>query len=144
MTKRPKSSRRPTTSDSRSRESQPKPLRCPSNPLFSGSTSISTHPRNIDSLVRRPDDARKSKRQAKAERKAAERAVQEEETRKQKGKKRREMERQLEQLKAELGDSVDWKALEKVVDGEWDEEEWERVIGGMLSGAADAVSGYGA
>ena len=54
------------------------------------------------------------------------------------------MERQLEQLKAELGDSVDWKALEKVVDGEWDEEEWERVIGGMLSGAADAVSGYGA
>lgn len=69
----------------------------------------------------------------KAERKAAEKGAQEEETRRLKGKKRREMERELKALKKELGeDGVDWEGLEKVLDGEWDEVEWDRVVNSML------------
>ena len=105
----------------------------------SGSSSIAAHPRDIPSLVRRADDTRKTKRQARAERKAAEKAAAEEETRRLKGKKRREMEAQIEALKKELGDDMDWTALEKVLDGEWDEAEWERVVGTMLSEAAAKV-----
>lgn len=106
-----------------------------------GAATIPTHPRVIPTLVRRPDDTRKSKRAAKAERKAAERAVKEEEIRKQKGSKRREMERRMQALKDEVGDGVDWSEVEKVLEGEWDEREWERVVGGMLE-KADEV-GFG-
>jgi len=49
------------------------------------------------------------------------------------------MEAQIEALKKELGDDMDWTALEKVLDGEWDEAEWERVVGTMLSEAAAKV-----
>jgi protein KRI1 len=89
--------------------------------------------------VRRADDTRKTKRQARAERKAAEKAAAEEETRRLKGKKRREMEAQIAALKKELGEDLDWTALEKVLDGEWDEAEWERVVGTILSEAAARV-----
>ncbi|OCF34319.1 hypothetical protein I316_03833 [Kwoniella heveanensis BCC8398] len=105
-----------------------------------GSSSIVSHPREIPSLVRRPDDARKTKRARRAERKAAERAAQEEEVRAKKGSKRREMEKRMASLKADLAEEgveggVDWDQLEKVLDGEWDEGEWEKVVGGMLSRA---------
>ena len=36
-------------------------------------------------------------------------------------------------LRKELGDQVDWEEVEKVLEGEWDEQEWERIVGGMLS-----------
>lgn len=85
--------------------------------------------------MRREDDSRKLKRQAREERKAAEKAAREEETRRKKGEKRREMESQLNALKKELGeDGVDWTGVEKVLEGEWDEDEWERVVGAMLAG----------
>ncbi|WVQ95967.1 hypothetical protein IAU59_003066 [Kwoniella sp. CBS 9459] len=105
-----------------------------------GSSNIVSHPREIPSLVRRPDDARKTKRARRAERKAAERAAQEEEVRAKKGSKRREMEKRMSSLKADLAEEgveggVDWDQLEKVLDGEWDEGEWEKVVGGMLSRA---------
>jgi protein KRI1 len=90
--------------------------------------------------VRRADDTRKTKRQAREERKAAERAAMEENTRRLKGQKRREMEAQIKALKKELGEDMDWSAVEKIMDGEWDEAEWERVIGKMLNDAADKVS----
>ncbi|WVF68419.1 hypothetical protein IAT40_003184 [Kwoniella sp. CBS 6097] len=109
-----------------------------------GSSNIVSHPREIPSLVRRPDDARKTKRARRAERKAAERAAQEEEVRAKKGSKRREMEKRMASLKADLAEEgveggVDWDQLEKVLDGEWAEGEWEKVVGGMLSRA----NGYG-
>lgn len=50
------------------------------------------------------------------------------------------MESQIEALKKELGEGMDWTALENVLEGEWDEEEWERVVGTMLNDAADKVS----
>ncbi|WVR07983.1 hypothetical protein IAU60_005026 [Kwoniella sp. DSM 27419] len=105
-----------------------------------GASDIVTHPRLIPSLVRRPDDARKTKRARRAERKAAERAAQEEELRAKKGSKRREMEKRMASLKADLAGEgveggIDWDQLEKVLDGEWDEGEWEKVVGGMLSRA---------
>lgn len=100
----------------------------------SGSSTIVTHPRQIATAVRREDDSRKLKRQARAERKAAEKAAREEETNKKKEAKRREMEGQLNALKKELGDDVDWSGVEKILEGEWDEAEWERVVGAMLAG----------
>ncbi|WWC73610.1 uncharacterized protein I206_107582 [Kwoniella pini CBS 10737] len=107
-----------------------------------GGFDILSHPRQIDSLVRRPDDARKSKRARKAERKAAERAAQEESLKAKKGSKRREMEKRMASLKSDLAaegveGEVDWDSLEKVLDGEWDENEWEKVVGGMLSKAGE-------
>lgn len=105
-----------------------------------GSSTILTHPREIPSLVRREDDTRKNKREARAERKAAEKAAQEEETRRLKGAKRREIEKQLAALKEELGDGVDWEQMEKIMDGDFDEDEWERVVGSMLAAKAEEVS----
>lgn len=105
-----------------------------------GSSTIVTHPRNIDTLVRREDDTRKTKRQQKEERKAAEKAAREEETRRLKGEKRREMEKLVKSLKQEIGEAnVDWEGLEKIMEGEWDESEWERVVGAMLQAKAEAV-----
>lgn len=104
-----------------------------------GAAEIISHPRQIESLARRDDDKRKLKREARAERKAAEKAQREEETKKQKGEKRREMEKQLAALREEVGDAnVDWSAVEKVLEGEYDEDEWDRVVGEMLSKAAES------
>ena len=50
------------------------------------------------------------------------------------------MEAQIAALKRELGEDMDWTALENVLEGEWDEAEWERVVGTMLNEAADKVS----
>jgi protein KRI1 len=114
----------------------------------SGSTEILTHPREIPSLVRRTDDTRALKRAAKAERKAAEKLAKEEEARRQKGEKRREMEKQMASLRKDLGfedgdgkGEVDWDELEKVMEGDFDEGEWERVVGKMLGSREYNVSG---
>lgn len=64
-------------------------------------------------------------------------AAQEEETRRLKGKKRREAEQMLAGLRKELGEQVDWGEVEKVLEGAWDEAEWERIVGGMLSQARE-------
>lgn len=138
LTRRLKSSRRPTTSASKSRTFvvAHQAVR-PADDSSRGAAEILTHPREIASLVRRTDDTRATKRAAKAERKAAERAVKEEEARRQKGEKRREMEKQMSSLRKDLGftdgdGDVDWDELEKVMEGEYDEGEWERVVGQML------------
>ncbi|WWC95448.1 hypothetical protein V866_002312 [Kwoniella sp. B9012] len=107
-----------------------------------GASNILSHPRQIDALVRRPDDARKTKRARRAERKAAEKAAQEEALKAKKGSKRREMEKRMAALKSDLAaegvdGEVDWDSLQKVLDGEWDENEWEKVVGGMLSKAGE-------
>ncbi|KIR34208.1 protein KRI1 [Cryptococcus deuterogattii MMRL2647] len=102
-----------------------------------GSSTIATHPREIPSLVRRADDTRKSKRARRAERKAAEKAAKEEEIKREKGKKRREMEKRMNVLKHDLEKEgvkdLEWGKLEKVLDGEWNENVWEKIVGGMLS-----------
>lgn len=106
----------------------------------SGSSNIITHPRQIPSLVRRADDTRATKRAARAERKAAEKAAKEEEIRRLKGEKRREMEKQLESLKREVGDGVDWAEIERVLEGDFDEGQWERTLEkmmGAMGGEAD-------
>jgi protein KRI1 len=99
-----------------------------------------THPRAIPTLVRRPDDTRATKRAAKAERKAAERAAQEEEMRKMKGEKRREMEKGLKDLKAEFGgvEGLDWTEVEELMEGDWEENKWDDVVGRLVEKAAEA------
>jgi protein KRI1 len=96
-------------------------------------------------LVRRTDDSRATKRAERAERKAAEKAEKEEEARRMKGEKRREMEKQMASLRKDLGikegkGEVDWDELEKVMDGDFDEDEWQRVVGKMLEARDDDVS----
>jgi len=112
-----------------------------------GSSNILTHPRDIPSLVRRTDDTRATKRAEKAERKAAEKAEKEEEARRLKGEKRREMEKQMASLRKDLGikegkGEVDWDELEKVMDGDFDEDEWQRVVGKMLESRDEDVSNF--
>ena len=51
------------------------------------------------------------------------------------------MEVQLGELKKELGDKVDWAAVEGVLEGDFDEGEWERVVGDMLAKLGEDVSG---
>jgi protein KRI1 len=62
-----------------------------------------------------------------------------------KGEKRREMEKQMASLRKDLGikegkGEVDWDELEKVMDGDFDEDEWQRVVGKMLEARDDDVS----
>ncbi len=104
-----------------------------------GAAEISSHPRNLPSVVRRPDDTRKLKRQARLERKEAERLAREEETRRLKGEKRREIEKRLEALRKEVGE----KALMGLdLDKDWDEEEHDQMMRRMMA-QDDDVSGYG-
>lgn len=86
--------------------------------------------------MRREDDTRKLKREARKEKKKAEKEAKDIETRRIKGEQRREMETQLKAIKEELGD-VDLAPLEKLLEDEWDEAEWERVVGELFA-AADA------
>ena len=50
------------------------------------------------------------------------------------------MEVQLGELKRELGEKVDWEAIEGVLEGDFDEGEWERVVGDMLAKSGEDVS----
>ena len=47
------------------------------------------------------------------------------------------MEKQLANLRHKLGKGVDWTEVEKVLEGDWNEGEWERVVGKMLSAAQE-------
>jgi protein KRI1 len=55
------------------------------------------------------------------------------------------MEKQMASLRKDLGIKegqgvVDWDELEKVMEGDFDEEEWQRVVGKMLESRDDDVS----
>ncbi|WVO18487.1 hypothetical protein L204_106204 [Cryptococcus depauperatus] len=106
-----------------------------------GAATITTHPRDIPSLVRRSDDARKTKRAHRAERKAVEKAAQEEGIRRKKKEKRKEMEKRMSDLKHNLEregvKGIDWIKLENLLDGEWDETIWEKAVGEILAGGRD-------
>ncbi|RXK37989.1 hypothetical protein M231_04775 [Tremella mesenterica] len=97
-----------------------------------GASNIITHPRNIPSLVRRPDDTRKRKRAEKKAREAEKKAAEEEEIRRLKGFRRREIESEMERLKRDLGQGMDWAEVERLMEGDFDESQWENVIGRML------------
>ena len=58
--------------------------------------------------------------------------------RKQKGSKRREMESQLSALRKEIGEKG-WSKIEQVLEGDYDEDEWERVVGEALANVEDGV-----
>ncbi|EIW71389.1 hypothetical protein TREMEDRAFT_67737 [Tremella mesenterica DSM 1558] len=97
-----------------------------------GASNIISHPRNIPSLVRRPDDTRKRKRAEKKAREAEKKAAEEEEIRRLKGSRRREIESEMERLKRDLGEGMDWAEVERLMEGDFDESQWENVIGRML------------
>jgi protein KRI1 len=55
------------------------------------------------------------------------------------------MEKQMASLRKDLGikegkGQVDWDELEKVMEGDFDENEWQRVVGKMLETRDDEVS----
>jgi protein KRI1 len=55
------------------------------------------------------------------------------------------MEKQMASLRKDLGikegkGEVDWDELEKVMEGDFDEDEWQRVVGKMLESRDDEVS----
>jgi protein KRI1 len=106
--------------------------------IYSGAANIITHARNI-TTARRTDDTRKTARQVKAERKAEQAAVLAEKTKQEKGKKRREIEKRMETLRRELGDEA-FKHLEKEMEGDWDEEVFDRAMDKVLAADMDDVS----
>jgi protein KRI1 len=55
------------------------------------------------------------------------------------------MEKQMASLRKDLGikegqGNIDWDELEKVMEGDFDEGEWQRVVGKMLESRDDDVS----
>ena len=111
----------------------------PIGSLLSGAANIVTHARNITSTARRTDDTRKTARQIKAERKAEQAAIRAEQTRQEKGKKRREIEKRMDMLRKELGDRA-YSQLEAEMEGDWDEEVFDRAMDRILAGDIGDVS----
>lgn len=50
------------------------------------------------------------------------------------------MEAHIEALKTELGEGLDYSVLEGILEGDFDEEEWDRVVGQIMEQAAEQVS----
>ena len=50
------------------------------------------------------------------------------------------MEQQLGELKKELGSNFNWEEVESVLEGDFDEDVWERVVGDMLAKIGEDVS----
>ena len=65
----------------------------------------------------------------------------EDETKRLKGAKRRELERDMAALKKEVGEGADWSKVEKLLEGDFDEREWEKVIAEVLAGGQDGPDG---
>lgn len=61
-----------------------------------GAGTVNTYPRNLEGIVRKKDDRRRTAREARAERKAAEAGAQEEEIKRVKAHKRRELQTRSE------------------------------------------------
>ena len=84
--------------------------------------------------LRRKDDSRKRKRLERKERKAAERKAKEEQLRRLKNAKREEMEAKLKQIKSVLGQveergkAVDEATMLKLMEGDYDPEEFEKMM----------------
>lgn len=51
------------------------------------------------------------------------------------------MEAHIHALKDELGEGLDYTALESLLEGDFDEDEWDRVMGEIIAQAADQVRG---
>ena len=103
-----------------------------------GAANITTHARNLTTTARRTDETRKTARQLKAERKAEQAAAIAEKTKREKGKKRREIEKRMEILKKELGDKA-FEMLEHEMEGDWDEEVFDRAMDKVLEAGLDDV-----
>jgi single-stranded DNA-specific DHH superfamily exonuclease len=104
-----------------------------------GAANITTHARNLTTTARRTDETRKTARQLKAERKAEQAAQRAEQTKQEKGKKRREIEKRMEALRKELGDKA-FGMLEEEMEGDWDEEVFDRAMDKVLAAGLDDVS----
>lgn len=95
--------------------------------------SVQTYARGQTmNTVRRPDTARKDKRQERKERKAAERKAKEEQLKRLKNAKRREMDQKLAQVKAVIGavddDEIDEVAIMKMLEGDYEPETFENAM----------------
>ncbi|KIJ51364.1 hypothetical protein M422DRAFT_244542 [Sphaerobolus stellatus SS14] len=88
---------------------------------------IQTHPRNIESTVRRKDDKRKEARERRKQRKEEELQKKKEEVRRMKALKMKELRQKLEKIGEEGGVEIDPDALGAFdLDGEWDPERHEK------------------
>lgn len=68
---------------------------------------ILTHPRNIDSITRRPDNSRKEARERRKQRKEEERNQKKQEIRRLKALKMKELRKKLDQIGREGGFDID-------------------------------------
>lgn len=93
---------------------------------------IQTHPRNLDSTVRRKDTTRKEARERRKQRKEEELQRKKEEVRRMKALKAKELRHKLEEIEKEGGLSLDPGALAEFdLDGEWDPEKHDRQMAGL-------------
>ncbi|TDL23117.1 Krr1-domain-containing protein [Rickenella mellea] len=95
-------------------------------------TVIPTHPRNIDSLVRREDSARKEARERKKQRKEEKLLKKREEVRRMRALKMKEVRQKLERIGKEGGKSVDDEAFAELdLEGDWDPEKHDQQMAGI-------------
>ncbi|KAK9908790.1 hypothetical protein WJX75_002962 [Coccomyxa subellipsoidea] len=94
-----------------------------------GAGNVITYPRNLEGVVRKKDDRRRTAREARVERKAAEAAAMEEEVKRRKAEKRRELDQRLQRIKDASGGAVANKMLIKMLGKEdFDMEEYDRAM----------------
>ncbi|KAF8911661.1 KRI1-like family C-terminal-domain-containing protein [Gymnopilus junonius] len=114
-----------------------------------GADTIPTFPRNLPSLVRRPDTTRKEARERKKTRKEEEIQKKREEVKRLKALKMREVKRKLEMISKQGGlkakhmegeddEFVDEALRELDLEGEWDPEKHDRQMAGLFERGADA------
>ncbi|PPR06766.1 hypothetical protein CVT26_003916 [Gymnopilus dilepis] len=117
-----------------------------------GADTIPTYPRNLPSLVRRPDTTRKEARERRKQRKEEEMQKKREEVNRLKALKMREVKRKLEMISRQAGlktkkpeaegededEFVDDALKELDLEGEWDPEKHDRQMSNIFERDADA------
>ncbi|GLC34476.1 hypothetical protein PLESTB_001257000 [Pleodorina starrii] len=92
-----------------------------------GADRIITHPRNIEGVVRKPDDKRKRQRDAKKQRLEEAAEAEREEVKRLKNLKKQEIEGKLDKLRHVAGAAAPAAtSLDDMLEGDFDPEEWDK------------------
>ncbi|KAH9915495.1 KRI1-like family C-terminal-domain-containing protein [Fomitopsis serialis] len=104
-----------------------------------GADAIPRYPRNIDSLVRRQDTARKEAREKRKARKEEEMLKKREEVKRLKSLKMKDLQARLEMIGKEGGKSLASKALQKLdLEGDWDPDAHDRQMAELYEREVEA------
>ncbi|GIL45728.1 hypothetical protein Vafri_2894 [Volvox africanus] len=95
-----------------------------------GADRIITHPRNIEGIVRKPDEKRKRQRDAKKQRLEEAADAARDEVKRLKNLKKQEIESKLDKLRNVAGAAAPAPAsLDDILEGDFDPEEWDKKMG---------------